>query len=68
VRFRAESSTGTRCAKATSPENGSRAERLGHAEPGFTLSTYTRVVPGAQEAAAQAIGEEVFGKTAKDKA
>jgi len=36
------------------------SERLGHADPGFTLSTYTHVVPGTQEAAAQAIGEEVF--------
>jgi hypothetical protein len=26
------------------------------------LSTYTHVVPGTQEAAAVAIGEEVFGK------
>ena len=38
------------------------SEPLGHADPGFTLSTYTHVVPGTQEAAAQAIGEEVFGK------
>lgn len=44
------------------------SERLGHADPGFTLSTYTHVVPGTQEAAAQAIGEEVFGKKAKNKA
>ena len=42
-------------------------ERLGHADPGFTLSTYTHVVPGTQEAAAQAIGEEVFGRMAKGK-
>lgn len=39
------------------------SERLGHADQGFTLSTYTHVVPGTQEAAAVAIGEEVFGKT-----
>jgi integrase len=38
------------------------SERLGHADPGFTLSPYTHVVPGTQEAAAVAIGEEVFGK------
>ncbi len=38
------------------------SERLGHADPGFTLTTYTHVVPGTQEAAAVAIGEEVFGK------
>ena len=43
------------------------SERLGHADPGFTLSTYTHVVPGTQEAAAQAIGEEVFGRMAKGK-
>ena len=36
------------------------SERLGHADPGFTLSTYTHVVPGTQEAAAKVIGEEVF--------
>jgi hypothetical protein len=35
-------------------------ERLGHADPDFTLSTYTHVVPGTQEAAAQAIREEGF--------
>jgi integrase len=38
------------------------SERLGHADPGFTLSTYAHLVPGTQEAAAVAIGEEVFGK------
>jgi hypothetical protein len=38
------------------------SERLGHVHPGFTPSTYTHVVPRTQEAAAQAIGEEVFGK------
>jgi len=38
------------------------SERLGHADPGFTLSVYTHVVPGTQEAAAAVIGEEVFGK------
>jgi len=38
------------------------SERLGHSDPGFTLSTYTHVVPGQQEAAALVIGEEVFGK------
>jgi integrase len=38
------------------------SERLGHSDPGFTLSTYTHVVPGTQEAATVAIGEEVFGK------
>jgi integrase len=38
------------------------SERLGHADPAFTLSTYTHLVPGTQEAAAKAIGEEVFGK------
>jgi hypothetical protein len=32
------------------------------------LSIYTHAVPGTQEAAAQAIGEEVFGKKAKNKA
>jgi hypothetical protein len=37
------------------------SQRLGHADPGFTLSTYTHGVPGTQQAAAQAIGEEVFG-------
>jgi len=44
------------------------SERLGHADPGFTLSTYTHVVPGTQDAVAVPIGEEVFGKTANDKA
>jgi integrase len=38
------------------------SERLGHANPGFTLSTYTHVVPSGQEAAALLIGQEVFGK------
>jgi hypothetical protein len=32
------------------------------------LSTSTHVVPGIQEAAAQAIVEEVFGKKAKQEA
>ena len=36
------------------------SERLGHANAGFTLSTYTHAVPGTQEAAAVVIGEELF--------
>jgi integrase len=39
------------------------SERLGHADPGFTLTTYTHLVPGGQEAAAKAIGEEIFSAT-----
>ncbi len=35
--------------------------RLGHADAGFTLRTYTHAVPGGGEGAAVAIGEEVFG-------
>lgn len=38
------------------------SERLGHADPGFTLKVYTHLVPGGQEAAAVAIGAAVFGK------
>jgi integrase len=41
------------------------SERLGHADPGFTLSTYTHLVPGTQEAAAKAISEELFGKRSR---
>ena len=38
------------------------SQRLAHANAGFTLETYTHVVPGTQGAAAHAISEEVFGK------
>lgn len=38
------------------------SERLGHANAGFTLETYTHVVPGTQAAAAGVIAEQVFGK------
>jgi integrase len=33
------------------------SERLGHATVAFTLDTYTHVVPGLQEAAANAFDE-----------
>lgn len=35
------------------------AERLGHASPGFTLSTYAHVLPGQQAAAASAFADIV---------
>ncbi len=38
------------------------SQRLGHANAGFTLETYTHVVPGTQDAATAAIAEQVFGK------
>ncbi len=38
------------------------SQRLGHTNAGFTLETYTHVVPGTQAAATAAIGLEVFGK------
>ncbi len=41
------------------------SERLGHTDPGFTLSTYTHLVPGSSDAAALVIGEAVFGKGKK---
>jgi integrase len=41
--------------------------RLGHSTAAFTLSTYTHLVPGSQQAAAVAIGAALFGKaTAKN--
>jgi integrase len=43
------------------------SQRLGHANAGFTLETYTHVVPGTQAAAAEAIGEEVFGKAKQER-
>ena len=39
--------------------------RLGHADAGFTLKTYTHLVPGSQQAAAVTIGAALFGKEAK---
>jgi integrase len=41
------------------------SQRLGHANAGFTLETYTHVVPGTQAAAAVVIGEEVFGRNGR---
>ena len=38
--------------------------RLGHSTAAFTLSTYTHLVPGSQQAAAVAIGAALFGKEA----
>ena len=38
------------------------SERLGHSDAGFTLSTYTHLVPGSSSAAALAIGTAIFGK------
>ena len=38
------------------------SERLGHFDAGFTLSTYTHTMPGAQEAAAVAVERALFGK------
>jgi integrase len=39
------------------------SERLGHANAGFTLETYTHTVPGTQERAAKVIGSAVFRRT-----
>jgi integrase len=37
------------------------SERLGHSSPAFTMSRYQHVIPGMQTAAADAIGELLFG-------
>lgn len=41
------------------------AEYLGHSDPGFTLRTYTHLVPSSYERARLAI-ESVFGLTSTD--
>jgi site-specific recombinase XerD len=41
------------------------AEHLGHADPGFTLRTYTHLVPSSYERARQAI-DGVFGLKSAD--
>jgi integrase len=37
------------------------SERLGHANPAFTLSVYQHLLPGMQADAAKAFAEAVFG-------
>jgi integrase len=37
------------------------SELLGHSDAGFTLETYTHMIPGSREAAAEVIGRVVFG-------
>lgn len=41
------------------------SERLGHANIGITLDTYSHVMPGLQEAAATQFGDEIFGTNNK---
>ena len=38
------------------------SELLGHSDAGFTLETYTHMIPGSREAAAEVIGKVVFGE------
>jgi hypothetical protein len=38
-------------------------ERLGHSGIGITLDTYSHVLPGMQEQAAQALETKLFGKS-----
>ena len=38
------------------------SERLGHANPAFTMSVYQHVIPGMQEEAATLFSELIFGR------
>lgn len=40
------------------------SERLGHADPGFTMRVYQHVLPGMQAAAARAFAELIVAKPA----
>lgn len=37
------------------------SERLGHSSIEITLDTYSHILPGLQEAAAEKFGDEIFG-------
>jgi integrase len=38
------------------------SERLGHANPAFTLTVYQHVIPGMQEEAASLFSDLIFGR------